>query len=234
MVQLRYPGLLLAIAAFLGPVLAATCTKTVVARAGDTCATVSVANALTVSQFIQLNPTLATCSLVPGTVYCVSVDPAAITTTPPRTTSTPPAPTSSGAAPTSSLIPSPDGSDGVCGGGYTCLGSVYGDCCSEVGYCGNTTEYCGEGCNPVFGKCGGGIPVDEPGAPAATVTVTVTGPITCSAGTVTRTITQLVTVSQTVTKLQTVTQTVTTATSAAPRPSPTLGGTARNCELESA
>lgn len=53
-----------------------------------------------------------------------------------------------------------DGSDkispnGSCGGetGYTCTGSVFGACCSEYGYCGDTTENCGTGCQSEFGTC---------------------------------------------------------------------------------
>ncbi|KAF2746692.1 carbohydrate-binding module family 18 protein, partial [Sporormia fimetaria CBS 119925] len=44
-----------------------------------------------------------------------------------------------------------------CGGtdGYTCLGSVFGDCCSQYGYCGSSTPYCGTGCQPGFGECNG-------------------------------------------------------------------------------
>jgi hypothetical protein len=45
--------------------------------------------------------------------------------------------------------------DGACGGttGQTCLGSVFGDCCSEYGYCGNTAVYCSAGCQSAFGTC---------------------------------------------------------------------------------
>ncbi|KAB5585176.1 hypothetical protein GE09DRAFT_18014 [Coniochaeta sp. 2T2.1] len=231
MMQSRVPGLLFAASLCLGSAFAATCTLTVVAKAGDTCASLSTANALTVAQFIQLNPSISTCSLSPGTTYCVSDNPAA---TPPRTTAAP-APTTSApaAGPTWTLVPSPDGSDGICGGEYTCLGSVYGDCCSENGYCGNTTEYCGAGCNSVFGRCGGGLPVDDPGAGTpTTVTVTVIGgPSTCAAAP-TRTVTATITVNQTVTRLQTVTQTATvTTTAAAPsKPSPILEGTTSRCK----
>ncbi|KAJ9158217.1 hypothetical protein NKR19_g3540 [Coniochaeta hoffmannii] len=239
MLQSRVPGLLLAASLYLTPVLAATCTRTVTAKAGDTCASLSTSNSLTVAQFIQLNPTIATCSLLPGATYCVSDDPAAITIPAPTSSSS----TRPAAAPTGSLVPSPDGSEGVCGGstGYTCLGSVYGDCCSENGYCGNTTEYCdaATGCNAVFGRCGGGTsPVDEPsgtGGGTTTVTVTViTGGAapTCPAAP-TRTVTATMTVNQTVTKLQTVTQTHTvtaTTSAAAARPSPILEGTTSRCK----
>ncbi|KAF2735444.1 chitin binding protein-like protein [Polyplosphaeria fusca] len=46
--------------------------------------------------------------------------------------------------------------DGSCGGtnGYTCKGFVDGECCSEYGWCGKSTDHCGTGCNPLFGTCG--------------------------------------------------------------------------------
>ncbi|KAF2105313.1 hypothetical protein BDV96DRAFT_470833, partial [Lophiotrema nucula] len=37
--------------------------------------------------------------------------------------------------------------------GYTCLGSFSGSCCSQYGWCGLTTDHCGNGCNPAFGSC---------------------------------------------------------------------------------
>ncbi|KAH3904385.1 hypothetical protein HBH56_235340 [Parastagonospora nodorum] len=45
--------------------------------------------------------------------------------------------------------------NGDCGtrGGATCLGSTFGDCCSQYGYCGSNRNYCGKGCNPLYGKC---------------------------------------------------------------------------------
>ncbi|KAF1842521.1 carbohydrate-binding module family 18 protein [Cucurbitaria berberidis CBS 394.84] len=45
--------------------------------------------------------------------------------------------------------------DATCGGtkGYTCLKSTWGNCCSQYGWCGSTTAYCGTGCNPSFGTC---------------------------------------------------------------------------------
>ncbi|PGH17104.1 hypothetical protein AJ80_04979 [Polytolypa hystricis UAMH7299] len=43
--------------------------------------------------------------------------------------------------------------DGTCGTKYTCLGSVFGDCCSGYGYCGNSTLYCGSGCLASAGSC---------------------------------------------------------------------------------
>jgi len=52
------------------------------------------------------------------------------------------------------LLPTIDGS---CGGatGFSCLGREEdGGCCSKYGWCGYTDEYCGEGCQEGFGKCG--------------------------------------------------------------------------------
>ncbi|RKF80937.1 hypothetical protein GcM1_188022 [Golovinomyces cichoracearum] len=44
--------------------------------------------------------------------------------------------------------------NGECGGYQTCSGSEYGGCCSRYGYCGSSTEHCGEGCMGTFGMCG--------------------------------------------------------------------------------
>ncbi|KAI0456713.1 glycosyl hydrolase family 61-domain-containing protein [Xylaria acuta] len=46
--------------------------------------------------------------------------------------------------------------DGTCGtsSGFTCFGSVYGDCCSPKGWCGSSLAYCGTGCQAQFGTCG--------------------------------------------------------------------------------
>jgi hypothetical protein len=45
--------------------------------------------------------------------------------------------------------------DASCGGsnGYTCQGSVFGNCCSKSGWCGSTSVYCDTGCQPAFGTC---------------------------------------------------------------------------------
>ncbi|KAF2272019.1 FAD-binding domain-containing protein [Westerdykella ornata] len=47
--------------------------------------------------------------------------------------------------------------DGSCAGtnGYTCLGSTFGNCCSQWGWCGSTVDHCGTGCNSAFGSCTG-------------------------------------------------------------------------------
>lgn len=47
--------------------------------------------------------------------------------------------------------------DGSCGSGVTCQGSIFGDCCSSHGYCGVTTNYCDAGCQTSFGTCGSAV-----------------------------------------------------------------------------
>ncbi|KAF1344879.1 glycoside hydrolase superfamily [Delphinella strobiligena] len=47
--------------------------------------------------------------------------------------------------------------DGSCGtyNGLTCAGSMFGQCCSIYGYCGDTSEYCATAsCDPNGGDCG--------------------------------------------------------------------------------
>ena len=47
--------------------------------------------------------------------------------------------------------------DGLCGGynGQTCVGSIFGSCCSVYGYCGDTSGYCADAtCDPKGGDCG--------------------------------------------------------------------------------
>ncbi|KAF2669033.1 FAD-binding domain-containing protein [Microthyrium microscopicum] len=64
---------------------------------------------------------------------------------------------SSSPAPSASPPPSTKTStDGSCGGsqGMTCIGYSQGNCCSQWGYCGSTSDYCGTGCQSVFGNCG--------------------------------------------------------------------------------
>ncbi|KAF2752273.1 carbohydrate-binding module family 18 protein, partial [Sporormia fimetaria CBS 119925] len=38
-------------------------------------------------------------------------------------------------------------------GGQTCLGSRYGNCCSQYSYCGTGRDYCKAGCQSPFGIC---------------------------------------------------------------------------------
>ncbi|KAL7628272.1 hypothetical protein AAE478_002471 [Parahypoxylon ruwenzoriense] len=51
---------------------------------------------------------------------------------------------------------SPDLTCGITGAGehgYICPNSM---CCSQYGYCGNSTDYCDAGCQAAFGRCGAG------------------------------------------------------------------------------
>jgi len=65
--------------------------------------------------------------------------------------------------------------DGTCGNGLTCLGSHWGQCCSEHGYCGNSDAYCGRGCLPAFGECGVVGGAEQPTcSPTVTTTSTIT------------------------------------------------------------
>ncbi|KAK4149791.1 hypothetical protein C8A00DRAFT_37608 [Chaetomidium leptoderma] len=45
--------------------------------------------------------------------------------------------------------------DGKCGNGQNCLGSTFGRCCSQFGYCGDSDQFCPYivGCQPQFGYC---------------------------------------------------------------------------------
>ncbi|KAI1254824.1 hypothetical protein MGN70_002884 [Eutypa lata] len=57
---------------------------------------------------------------------------------------------------------SPDNTCGTTGGGtegYTCPSEL--SCCSQYGYCGITTAYCGTGCQSEFGTCEEGDGDDE-------------------------------------------------------------------------
>ncbi|KAI6360390.1 hypothetical protein MCOR25_006759 [Pyricularia grisea] len=47
--------------------------------------------------------------------------------------------------------------DATCGSasGATCQGSVFGNCCSQYGWCGSSDAYCGGGCQSAFGTCNG-------------------------------------------------------------------------------
>lgn len=86
-----------------------------------------------------------------------------------------PAPSPGGASPPAGTPPASAGvsPDSTCGGatGYTCVGFPEGECCSQYGFCGNTNDHCGTGCNPLFGKCtssGGSPPAQSPTPPAPT------------------------------------------------------------------
>jgi len=66
--------------------------------------------------------------------------------------STPKASSTQPATPTSTKKVS---TDGTCAGrqGFTCQGSSFGNCCSQYGWCGSTTDYCKTGCQASFGTC---------------------------------------------------------------------------------
>jgi len=74
-------------------------------------------------------------------------DPASVTIVPLPSTPT--------ATATASARPQPTGvvgPGGACGGAenYVC---GTGNCCSQYGYCGTDSQYCGAGCHPSFGLC---------------------------------------------------------------------------------
>ncbi|KAK3323278.1 hypothetical protein B0T19DRAFT_425572 [Cercophora scortea] len=174
---------------------AAGCTQLVTAQPGDTCASIAAAKGITVAQFIRSNPPIASCSsLVAGTQYCV--DPSFI-----QATTT----TSSGGA-SSTTGPLEITKDGKCGDGLTCAGSAFGQCCSEHGWCGQTTDHCGVGCQAGFGVCGGGVA----GSSSSSSSVSSTPPVSSSsvAGGGTAIITATTTQTIKTTATQTVKQTI--------------------------
>ncbi|KAI0879716.1 carbohydrate esterase family 4 protein [Hypoxylon argillaceum] len=92
------------------------------------------------------------------------------------------------AGPTSTATVSTEGN---CGSGVTCQGSKFGNCCSVNGYCGSSIDYCGAGCNPLFGSCTAGddpLPSDPPiptstlSGPAPTGTLKVSTDGSCGSG----------------------------------------------------
>ncbi|KAF7884612.1 uncharacterized protein EAF02_004948 [Botrytis sinoallii] len=94
---------------------------------------------ITISDVVAWNPSLTydasnitSCVFLPGYRYCV-------------------AGTTTGSDGTSSISP-----NGLCGAdntNYTCEGSAFGDCCSEYGNCGSTSDFCGVGYQSRFGSC---------------------------------------------------------------------------------
>ncbi|KAK1959974.1 polysaccharide deacetylase [Colletotrichum sublineola] len=72
-------------------------------------------------------------------------------------TATSSAVTASGsAAVAASRLLSPISVDATCGpnaGNATCAGSTFGNCCSQNGWCGSTSDYCGTGCQAGYGNC---------------------------------------------------------------------------------
>jgi len=127
-----------------------SCAETVTARPGDTCASIAELAGISVTDFLQSNPLVTTCStLIEGAIYCKS-----------------------GTA-SSSLVSI--STDGACGGSVTCAGSQFGRCCSVHGYCGSLVDYCGEGCQLGLGECDdGSSPPEAPALDPAIVVATST------------------------------------------------------------
>ncbi|KAF3005661.1 hypothetical protein E8E13_004122 [Curvularia kusanoi] len=71
-------------------------------------------------------------------------------------TAAPPASTTATTAPTATPtgVVSTDGSCGTQGKNQICLGSSFGNCCSQYGWCGTSTDHCGTSCQTLFGNCG--------------------------------------------------------------------------------
>lgn len=138
---------------FTSAAAADVCTIVVTARPGDTCASLSDAAGITVSQFLRANPGITTCSaLSTGTRYCVDPNFSVSTTLPATTSGRPPTGGSGGG---NGGTPLEVSKNGQCGPGLTCAGSSFGDCCSEHGWCGSSPDHCGSKCQLAFGKCSG-------------------------------------------------------------------------------
>ncbi|KAN0099344.1 carbohydrate-binding module family 18 [Hyaloscypha variabilis] len=110
------------------------------------------------SSIVILPPSSSSAPVIPSSTYIPPPPPP-----PPTTTSIAPViiPTSSAAPPPSAPtqpVAGPNTSTyGSCGGtgGKTCLGSTFGNCCSQYGYCGSQPLYCSPvlGCNAQYGTC---------------------------------------------------------------------------------
>ncbi|KAF7936224.1 uncharacterized protein EAE98_002443 [Botrytis deweyae] len=105
----------------------------------NSCGAIAYFYDVEISDIVAWNPSLTydennttSCEFLPGYRYCV-------------------AGTTTGSNGTSSISP-----NGLCGAentNYTCEGSAFGDCCSEYGNCGSTSDFCGVGCQSLFGSC---------------------------------------------------------------------------------
>ncbi|KAK3353758.1 hypothetical protein B0T25DRAFT_608211 [Lasiosphaeria hispida] len=155
-----------------GPALAsaaASCNLLTTARSGDTCASLAEAAGITVSQFLRANPNITSCANLPtGSQYCIDPSFAGPTSTTAKSIA---ATTSAGAAPTGALEIT---KDGHCGEGFTCQGSAFGSCCSPHGWCGQTTDHCGPGCQAGFGLCGDGAISPTSAGPSSSGTTSTT------------------------------------------------------------
>ncbi|TLD24006.1 hypothetical protein PspLS_06969 [Pyricularia sp. CBS 133598] len=71
--------------------------------------------------------------------------------------------TSSSTAPSNNNTPAANvklavSGDGSCGGKdakFTCTGGIFGECCSQYNFCGNSKDHCSTGCQIDFGRCDG-------------------------------------------------------------------------------
>ncbi|GKT47910.1 chitin deacetylase ARB_04768 [Colletotrichum spaethianum] len=89
----------------------------------------------------------------------------------------------SSAASSSSTLPV--STDGTCGAsnGRQCFGSSAGNCCSQYGWCGSTTEHCGTGCQSAYGTCNSGSNPSSSAAPASSGTPASSGGATRASST---------------------------------------------------
>lgn len=94
--------------------------------------------------------------VVPPTTTSTTSTTPVVVTVPPSTSSTS---TTTSARPTTTAVQLPAGqrssTDGRCGSGVSCLGTSYGRCCSQFGWCGDGDQFCPPvvGCQPQFGTC---------------------------------------------------------------------------------
>ncbi|KAK0611794.1 hypothetical protein B0T14DRAFT_335580 [Immersiella caudata] len=192
----------------------AACSTFVAAQTGDTCLSLASLAGISVTQFLRNNPQVTSCDkLNVGDNYCVEV---------PKSTSTP----KQASPATTSGSPGNGGvritTDGHCGDGWTCVGSAFGQCCSEHGWCGDSEEHCGPKCQRPFGNCAGSGSSSSVAPPSPT-----NGTVSRTTVTVTTTVLQTSVVSQpgsavvsTVSTVRTVSATVTlpaaTVTTTAP------------------
>lgn len=153
----------------LAPGTTTKCGQFHIAESGETCVVI-VTNAGTPSDlFIAVNPSLRAADgcdarLQVGRAYCVSpirawnaTDVAIPSNVPTASSTTKPSTTLASATST----PAPSGivsTDGTCGGtsGFICTGQLL--CCSEYGWCGDTSAHCGAGCQSDFGDCTSAAP----------------------------------------------------------------------------
>ncbi|KAK0726188.1 hypothetical protein B0T21DRAFT_315323 [Apiosordaria backusii] len=116
-------------------------------------------NGTTTSTSRVVPPTTTSTPVVvpPTTTSTTSTTSTTISTTT-STTSTRTTSSTTSTTPTPTLVLPPgqrSSTDGRCGSGQNCLGSTFGRCCSQFGWCGDGDQYCPfiVGCQPDFGYC---------------------------------------------------------------------------------